>query len=74
MASERFDMGRYPVLFGVFGKLGEERQKQAVRMLASNIKCVADEALNIEVKGRGPRRTSYACSRSFGHNFSLATS
>ena len=50
MASERFDIGRYPVLFGTFGRLGEERQKQVVRMLASNIRCVADEAFNIEVK------------------------
>ena len=30
--------------------MGEERQKQVVRMLASNIRCVADEAFNIEVK------------------------
>ena len=34
----------------IFGRLSEERQKQAVRMLASNIKYVADETFNIEVK------------------------
>ena len=50
VASERFDIGRYPIVSGIFGRLSEERQKQAVRMLASNIKCVADETFNIEVK------------------------
>ena len=44
MASERFNVERYPVLFGIFGRLGEERQKQIVRMLESNIKYVADLA------------------------------